>query len=407
MKNIVFQFLFILLPLPSIAQWDEVYKDSTLWDITDIHIFNHDSVVIAGMNVGWNGFYLRTTDGAESWTLATSPDHIGAVQAMVFVNDSTGYSTGKDGFIKRTTNQGVTWNTYSYGPYSIWDPNDLIQVNDSVWLQIGEGVIARSEDSLNTWSVITNVNFKDYIFWKSLHSFHFVDNQTGYALANGIYKTNDQGLTWNLTNADTNYFYNGMHMRDSLSWFAVGNNGILLKSIDGGLHWIKSIISKQHLRDILFINDTIGICVGGGGGDNDYNNGYILTTLDGGITWAEEKVSDRALNTIKCIGSACYIVGGDQIFKLSNYDILSIENVTPTISNLKVWPNPTTNFVEFDLIDNSTNWELKIFDSVGKLILNTNRKNENRVSFENYPNGIYFIQLSSGTQTHVGKVIKN
>jgi photosystem II stability/assembly factor-like uncharacterized protein len=391
------------------SQWSNVYEDTTSWNVTDLHFFNQDTGVITGMRKDGPGFYLRTTNGADSWTLSTVPNYLGAQQSLLFVNDTIGYSTGRDAIILKTTDQGINWHNHSQvvmGSVGI-DANNIIQLNDSVWLLISEpGGISRSQDSLNTWSQVARIDIQRQKWWQKTHAFSFIDDKTCFVTGNGIYKTSDQGLTWSQTLADTNHFYNAMFRQDSLKWFAIGDNGVFIQSRDGGVHWTKSFISAEDLRDITFINDTIGFCIGGGSNLNNFDNGLILTTLDGGKSWIEQIISDRSLNSIQCIDSTCYIVGGNQVFKMQNYNVLDIQNISPQIASLKAWPNPTTDFIEIDIMDGTTLWDIEIYNLTGELILSKKKTNNNRLSLKSVPNGVYFIQLKSGNTTHIGKVVK-
>jgi photosystem II stability/assembly factor-like uncharacterized protein len=381
--------------------------DTNIFKINDIHFFNQDTGIIIGFLNNSNGFHFRTTDGGNSWTLPTPIYPCGRVDKMDFVNDTVGYSIGRDGNINSTTDQGVSWN---FNPPVVWgaDVNSIININDSVSIiKLSLGSIYRSEDTLRTWTYSAAINCKDYLWAHPTHSFHFINESIGFIAGNGIKKTLDGGVNWFSTNADTNHYYNSIYMLNVLKGFAVGDNGILLKTLDGGQSWNKRFITTQNLVDLTFVNDSIGFCIGGGIGHWNDTAGIILTTIDAGNTWTEEKVSNYGLNAIQFIDSVGYIAGSNgQVFKMPNYNVLDIQKISPQIASLKLWPNPTTDFVDIDIMDGITFWDIEVYNITGELILSKKKTNNNRLSLKSVPNGVYFIQLKSGNTTHIGKVVK-
>jgi len=69
---------------------------------------------------------------------------------------------------------------------------------------------------------------------------------------------------------------------DSNTGWAVGDNGVIVKSTDGGEHWIlqsSGVVSP--LRSVYFIDSNTGWAVGDGG--------IILHTTNGGVSFVEEE----------------------------------------------------------------------------------------------------------------------
>ena len=65
---------------------------------------------------------------------------------------------------------------------------------------------------------------------------------------------------------------------DSSNVFIVGSFGTLVKTTDGGINWIPSVLNPtEEFRDVYFFNQNEGIIVG--------SNGLILRTTDGGNIW--------------------------------------------------------------------------------------------------------------------------
>ncbi|MCH6551604.1 MAG: hypothetical protein IH804_06280, partial [Planctomycetes bacterium] len=117
-----------------------------------------------------------------------------------------------------------------------------------------------------------------------LRAVDFVDNLTGYAVGNNgiIIKTTDGGATWTDVQdlGYTNTLY-GVHFPvDTQTGYVVGASTRILKTGNGGSTWtpITSPIS-QHLRGVYFLDNQIGFVAGGGG--------KIIMTTNGGTDWTD------------------------------------------------------------------------------------------------------------------------
>jgi photosystem II stability/assembly factor-like uncharacterized protein len=92
-----------------------------------------------------------------------------------------------------------------------------------------------------------------------------------------IVKTTD-GLTWQSQGSTIDEDLLGLFfLTPDLGW-ACGTNGVILKTLDGGMNWtVKNTPTNAKLSDIYFVNEDDGWAVGG--------EGSILHSKDGGETW--------------------------------------------------------------------------------------------------------------------------
>jgi hypothetical protein len=81
--------------------------------------------------------------------------------------------------------------------------------------------------------------------------------------------------------------------------------------------------------------------------------------------------------------------------------ILDVEPDYFNVSKIKVYPNPTSD--QFVISGIEDNWTVQLLDASGKYIRDVN-KNDNWQSIEHFPNGIYFIKISS--EDHASIVVK-
>jgi len=77
-----------------------------------------------------------------------------------------------------------------------------------------------------------------------------------------------------------------------------------------------------------------------------------------------------------------------------------------TSVELTVFPNPTTDKVNFALQTNETIKDIKIFNQNGQLIQQISNPTKTQIDFTNKTFGLYFIRIETETNYYLGKVIK-
>jgi photosystem II stability/assembly factor-like uncharacterized protein len=75
----------------------------------------------------------------------------------------------------------------------------------------------------------------------------------------------------------------------TVGW-AVGDNGVIMSTADGGAHWITSCRGSANLHAVFFVDAQHG-WIGG-------HAGTMLRTTDGGATWTPQDVGTMAVNDI-------------------------------------------------------------------------------------------------------------
>ncbi|MBX2965428.1 MAG: hypothetical protein KF845_04720 [Cyclobacteriaceae bacterium] len=198
-----------------------------------------------------NGKIYKTEDGGTSWTPQNSGTEL-PLYDMFFLDDLHGYVVG---------NNGVT----------------------------NESIILKTDDGGNTWAA-KNLQTQ-------LYSMHFINNMTGYAVGQGLFKTQNGGETWD--EIDIGYLsYGDLIFFDENIGFLTANVSItlervVLKTTDGGIYWEKlSNVSLEHstIRKIQ-IQEGIAYLV--------TNSGKMFKTPDIGNSW-------QTINT-PLFNSSCFI----------------------------------------------------------------------------------------------------
>jgi len=119
-----------------------------------------------------------------------------------------------------------------------------------------------------------------------LNSVFFTDENTGYAVGeNGtILKTTNGGDTWILQNTSTNNDLNSVFFINEDIGYAVGHYSTFLKTIDGGANWNNDsnlfFTNFHNLKCIFFISENTGRIL-----THDMSGTMIYSTFNSGQTW--------------------------------------------------------------------------------------------------------------------------
>lgn len=161
-----------------------------------------------------------------------------------------------------------------------------------------------------------------------------------------------------------------------------------------GWSMVNNISSFADYR--LFANTSIGSLPPG-----------AVTTLDIGYSFHQDEnldhleIVDEMYNQIPILQQLY-----NEQFKVNCSVPVSTSEVEISTSSVEVFPIPTTHLLNVNF-DKSTSAKLSIFDVYGKNVFQTNIENQNNVlSLENLPSGIYFLNIKKENKTITQKFIK-
>jgi photosystem II stability/assembly factor-like uncharacterized protein len=309
MKGIVTIITFIICSTIGMAQWNTITpnpaKAQTLYSVTFIDASN-------GWAVGDDGTILKTTDSGASW----SQIQAGLVHTSlkcVFFTGTTGWIVGGSGTILNyngsswsivtsptaNTLHGVYFTDATHG-WAVGDTGTVLSYNGSTWSSQTVGTAQLNSvfftSSTTGWAVgnhDTVLQTIDGTNWTSqsisaagdnLRSVYFTGASTGWAVSEGgfiWYTTN--GTNWNSTRPTTLNLY-GVSFYDADNGTAVGNNAIILRTINGssgtGASWTaqNGPTTNFNLYSVYFSNADTLTAVGA-----DTANSLILRTTNGGV----------------------------------------------------------------------------------------------------------------------------
>jgi photosystem II stability/assembly factor-like uncharacterized protein len=91
-----------------------------------------------------------------------------------------------------------------------------------------------------------------------------------------------QNFTWTAQSSGTNDWLNDIHFVDTLTGWAVGDNGTIVATVDGGETWTTQTSgTTERLMSVYFLSDTLGWIAGG----QSASSNVLLMTEDGGSNW--------------------------------------------------------------------------------------------------------------------------
>ncbi len=254
--------------------------------VEDAYYDVHFVGVRHGWAVGKFGKIVSTIDGGTTWTSGTrKTDH--RLFAVHFSDRRNGWAVGYYGTILHTADGGATWESQGWGEDAVY--NDVFFLDNGTGWIVGEyGTMLHTTDGGRKW---TKQECADIIppgiedIWQpppsSLYGVYFRDASTGWAIGNEghIIFTEDGGAHWRKLATGTDVQMFQMAVMGGNGW-AVGQRGTYLCSTDSGRTWAvpeRQLPAKFWLRDIAFADQQVGWAVG--------SRGTIIKTEDGGQTW--------------------------------------------------------------------------------------------------------------------------
>ena len=237
--------------------------------ITTFYFLNNYIGWVAGYKFDETSDIYKTTDGGNSWFLRYSiPLFETVLEDIQFTDTLNGFSVGlgpfSSGFVYKSTDGGNNW-ALSLGADSAIMTQSLSFINKDTGWVAGSNIFKTTDGGI-TWQEQLNIEPGNFI------SIRFVNDNTGWASTlSSIFKTTDGGDSWfqqSLIASTRTCFIDTLY-----GWLINGSD--IYATNDGGDNWIlQSSNNSEDLQDIFFIDQSLGWAVG--------NNGTILHTINGG-----------------------------------------------------------------------------------------------------------------------------
>lgn len=417
---------------------------------------------------GWisvsDGSLLHTVNGGSIWNTVTPfPDDtvstisdpafsmcwINHTYGWIMTSRGTGFEDADGAIVQKTMDGGKTWTKKELprtAPASGSDEDSdysgdvgaQIQFVDenNGWastfnIYTQKGQLYKSTDGGNNWTLVNTLPTTDEAIY-----LHFADPSNGWMVSINdepalfeILKTSDGGTTWvsqfsdTTPNADTLSSSGAIQFTDANNGWAVGPNGRVLKTVNGGANWNllnnTGIGTNANSKCLFFLNANTGwIATNISGNHQDPTQRVILHTKDGGVSWTRQDITSTdaifslyfrdAVNgwftADKCVQN-CNLSDSLKVFSgvIGHTGYPTKQASIQSNDEINIYPNPTNNTLFVKGI--SPNSSVSIIDLNGQSLTNGQLMNH-QIDISQLMNGVYFLQIVDGERKLMRRFIK-
>jgi hypothetical protein len=173
-------------------------------------------------------FYIsKSTNAGVSWFDVSS--WLGSEEGSYFCDINNGYISGYNNIYK-TVNSCLNWTFISTGTYAYNYVLNFLNV-DTGYIASGDDLnpfyIRKTTDGGYSWSNL-------YQITTPIFAGYFINSLTGFIGRNNILKTTNGGYNWYIQSSSYNTILYEIKFINQLTGFAIGDNGIILKTTNGG-----------------------------------------------------------------------------------------------------------------------------------------------------------------------------
>lgn len=378
MKKLIFVIGFLFLFGDAYSQWFYQNNPDSITTISSGSFINS--------NTGWyarsKGEISKTTDGGITWNTykVTNVD----LNSIKFTNENTGYVCGNSGRLMKSTNGGLNWSWQNPNSNDTLVTIDF--VNENTGWCAGRDFIIFTTTGGAQW-------YRQYVDTNTIKPRFTVlkmyDSQNGLAGAYGknfngmyayIYRTSNGGVNWNFIDSIDGYrVYSISYVNQNIVYLS--NRSYLYKSTNAGLNWviISSLSSHYSKSKIYFVNENIGwfaqYCL-------------VLKTTNGGVNWSSGiNFGQITISDLNYSINGLYVATNKGlVFKTTNegtnWKTYSI-NIGADLFDISII-DANNIFISGNLGDiwkstnGGENWQIKFRDSISDV------------------NGPYFVNLNTG-----------
>ncbi|SEB86624.1 Por secretion system C-terminal sorting domain-containing protein [Tenacibaculum sp. MAR_2009_124] len=214
---------------------------------------------------------LETIDAGSTWL---KKQNISSGNDMSFYN-ATGYIVGNYGYVLKSIDNGISWSQISTGFNISFNTVNIIDDNNII-LSTSNSIV-KTDDGGTTWESLSIPN-------SAVNKTSFTNSLVGHAVCNNgiILKTIDGGENWYTTKDDSNTFpsdYFTVYFINENIGFATREHDDMYKTTDAGETWVEISGPGEAIYDFHFLDENNGFITG--------DHGATYKTIDGGNTWSQ------------------------------------------------------------------------------------------------------------------------
>ena len=242
---------------PLTGAWSPLTSGTTN-NLFSVHFVNASE----GWAVGFANTILHTTDGGGTWAPQTNQSGVtvSSYLGVRFLDSNIGWAGGASEVV-RTTDGGASWTGQGATQDGRFRNNLFAVSSTAAWIP------ARNSTSTLRWFSRFTVgvgeeNFNVIGSSSEYFDIYFTDVDNGWSVGTGpiVHITNGSSASpsFSFQTSCPCPTLNGIHMLDTITGWAVGNGGLILKTTDGGSTWpaqtsgtttnLRSVISSMRTR---------------------------------------------------------------------------------------------------------------------------------------------------------------
>lgn len=391
------------------AQWQKIYTSDSA-ALLYVHTFNADKAIV----IGTENYLLQTSNGGVDWDSV----YYGYSQqgSMRFLNDNTGFVVGSVPFpvgptCFKTNDGGNSWQSMNLSFSALTGLKVCFLNNDTGFVCSGYGLNKTyngGDTFMNKIVSPTGYNFlKDIVFVNNQIGFvatSYRENFSENVSANKIFRSIDQGESWQEVYSDNdmgndNFAFTGivkLFFVNEQNGFAVGGEGKILKTNDGGSTWQNVPNTLGHdITDIDFLQTDKGYIACGG---------KLYYTNDGMATWQLQSEEGDNIYFIDMLNDSVGYASGNGVFKTTNGGGISgLDN--PVLENqFFVYPYPASSTLNLSYKKNMKVQSIVLMDMEGRKIKCYN-KDTKRLDVSGIASGNYLLNICTDQGSLSKKVI--
>ncbi|MFH1851327.1 MAG: T9SS type A sorting domain-containing protein [Candidatus Neomarinimicrobiota bacterium] len=309
-----------------------------------------DKIIVGGV---FGGEMTVTTDRGTTWSYPdnTLTGSVESFYAIKFADENIGYAAGNGGEVFKTTDGGTNWTLVENSFYT-----NAVNINsmaiigaDTLFIGGASGAFAYSYDGGANWSELLDFGVK------AIYSIYALSgDKVILAAVSGywwIYEISTATLTEKILGAGN---FRDIEVRNDV--MIVGSVGNIYRTTISEYDTLYSVYTHtetatDEFYDVEFITDSLVYAVG--------EDGIVMKSKDAGLSWTQDYLFPYAENLQACVFRNNYLwaVGGNGlIVKLDltpDYELPIVEAATDGTFDLKWTINETAGAGSLAIVDST------------------------------------------------------
>jgi len=374
-----------------------------------------NGILFAGTNLG----AYRSFDNGNTWEFVLST---GFVEPFFITEKNVIYAGAYPYCIFYSSDYGGSWDTITAVPFT--SKFALIKPSETEILYGGWQGMYKSSDNGSTWNLVfPSTNNNSGIFDIAIHpngNLFACNMCPSDTTGCGVYVSEDNGDTWQRTNMNHEEYIVTLEINSKGDIFAGSRGhyslwrGAVLKSSDLGKSWTILKEGPGFLVTTMDITDFDDIFIGCSADFGMY--GGVFRSADNGLTWEDVSSGITTLKDIRnlnyCNDGFLYSVTGigtQYIYRSENL-IAGTYHYENTACDVQVFPNP---FKDLLIINsdarrkNNDEIKINIYNITGHCVYDfTTSGGKTTIDTSCWPKGIYMVILRNSNDQNLHKIIK-